>query len=91
MLVGKGKFDSSGVEWEAVKKLKTHCAAIICLNWEDSHVISDDHCHTSKCEDRTFHLVEVVDDLGVIHMAGHNEHGLHCLALNTTIFWNRKN
>ncbi|KAK2383099.1 anaphase-promoting complex subunit [Trifolium repens] len=36
-------------------------------------------------------LVEVVDDLGVIHMAGHNEHGLHCLALNTAIFWNRKN
>ncbi|WJX46256.1 hypothetical protein P8452_33075 [Trifolium repens] len=36
-------------------------------------------------------LVEAVDDLGVIHMAGHNEHGLHCLALNTAIFWNRKN
>lgn len=34
-------------------------------------------------------LVEVVDDLGEIHMAGHNEHGLHCLALNTAIFWNR--
>ncbi|WJX52244.1 hypothetical protein P8452_38375 [Trifolium repens] len=36
-------------------------------------------------------LVEAVDDLGVIHMARHNEHGLHCLALITTIFWNRKN
>lgn len=34
-------------------------------------------------------LVEVVDDLGEIRMAGHNEHGLHCLALNTAIFWNR--
>ncbi|KAK2383098.1 anaphase-promoting complex subunit [Trifolium repens] len=43
-------------EWEAVKKLKiTLCCHHICLNWEeDSHVISDDHCHTSKYEDRTF-------------------------------------
>ncbi|KAK2383087.1 anaphase-promoting complex subunit [Trifolium repens] len=184
-----------------LRSLKSHCAAIICLNWEeDSHIISDDHCHTSKYEDRTSRffppapkvprmpglvsgdngfmddgddsfeelsnsshqrfnvlcsgdkdgnicfsifgifpigktnihnltfptsgdgaerskrlfnasihkvalskdlcrlivmcsgdLVEVVDDLGAIHMAGHNEHGLHCLALNTAIFWNRKN
>ncbi|XP_045824082.1 anaphase-promoting complex subunit 4 [Trifolium pratense] len=184
-----------------LRSLKSHCAAIICLNWEeDSHVIPDDHCHTSKYEDRTSRffppapkvprmpglvsgdngfmddgddsfeelsnsshqrfnvlcsgdkdgnicfsifgifpigktnihnltfptssdgaerskrllnasihkvalskdlcrlivmcsgdLVKVVDDLDVIQMAGHNEHGLHCLALNTAIFWNRKN
>ncbi|KAK7362944.1 hypothetical protein VNO77_05069 [Canavalia gladiata] len=38
-------------------------------------------------------LVEVGNDLGEFHMAGHNEHGLQlqCLALNTAIFWNRKN
>ncbi|KAG5023282.1 hypothetical protein JHK85_019624 [Glycine max] len=36
-------------------------------------------------------LVKVGDDLGEIQMVGNNEHGLHCLALNTAIFWNRKN
>ncbi|XP_047166127.1 anaphase-promoting complex subunit 4 isoform X1 [Vigna umbellata] len=36
-------------------------------------------------------LVKVGADLGETNMAGYNEHGLHCLALNTTIFWNRKN
>ncbi|XP_012572497.1 anaphase-promoting complex subunit 4 isoform X3 [Cicer arietinum] len=181
-----------------LRSLKTHCASIICLNWEeDSHLITDDHGHTSKYEDRTsrffppapkvprmpglvsgdngfmddgedsfqelsnsshqrfnvlcsgdkdgnicfsifgifpigktnihnltfptssdgaertkrllnasIHKValskdlcrlivmcsgDLVDDLGEIHMAGHNEHGLHCLAMNTAIFWNRKN
>lgn len=184
-----------------LRSLKSHCAAIKCLNWEeDSHLISDDHYHTSKYEDRTSRffppapkiprmpglvsgdngfmddgddsfeelsnsshqrfnvlcsgdkdgnicfsifgifpigktnihnltfptssdgaesskrllnacihkvalskdlcrlivmcsgdLVEVVDDMGAIHMAGHNANGLHCLALNTAIFWNRKN
>ena len=34
-------------------------------------------------------LVNVGDDLSEIQMDGHNEHGLHCLALKTTIFWNR--
>ncbi|OIW20892.1 hypothetical protein TanjilG_24970 [Lupinus angustifolius] len=36
-------------------------------------------------------LVEVGNNLGKIHTTEHNEHGLHCLALNTSIFWNRKN
>ncbi|KAI9121353.1 hypothetical protein K1719_008386 [Acacia pycnantha] len=35
-------------------------------------------------------LVEVDNDSRQIHMDG-DVHGLHCLALNTTIFWNRKN
>ncbi|XP_027345538.1 anaphase-promoting complex subunit 4 isoform X2 [Abrus precatorius] len=184
-----------------LRSLKSHCAAIICLNWvEDSQLITDDYGHTSKYEDRTSRffppaprvprmpglvsgdngfmddsedsfqelsnsshqrfnilcsadkdgnicfsifgifsvgkinvhnltfrtncdgaettnrilnasvqkvalskdlcrlivmcsgdLVEVGDDLEEIHMAGQNEHGLHCLALNTAIFWNRKN
>ncbi|TKY59340.1 Anaphase-promoting complex subunit 4 [Spatholobus suberectus] len=184
-----------------LRSLKSHCAAIICLNWEeDSQLITDDYGHTSKYEDRTSRffppaprvprmpglvsgdngfmddsedsfqelsnsshqrfnilcsadkdgnicfsifgifpigkvnihgltfptshdgaettnrvlnasihkvalskdlcrlivmcsgdLAEVGHDLGEIHMAGHNEHGLHCLALNTAIFWNRKN
>ncbi|KAK7400487.1 hypothetical protein VNO78_11695 [Psophocarpus tetragonolobus] len=184
-----------------LRSLKSHCSAIICLNWEeDSQLITDDYGHTSKYEDRTSRffppaprvprmpglvsgdngfmddsedsfqelsnsshqrfnilcsadkdgnicfsifgifpigkvnihnltfptshdraettnkvskasihkvalskdlcrlivmssgdLVEVGDDLGEIHMTGLNEHGLHCLALNTAIFWNRKN
>ncbi|XP_020222654.1 anaphase-promoting complex subunit 4 [Cajanus cajan] len=183
-----------------LRSLKSHCAAIICLNWEeDSQLITDEYGHTSKYEDRTSRffppaprvprmpglvsgdngfmddsedsfqdlsnssqqrfnilcsadkdgnicfsifgifpigkinihnltiptsldgakttnrvlnayihkvalskdlchlivmcsgdLVEVGDDLGESHMAG-NEHGLHSLALNTAIFWNRKN
>ncbi|CAJ1936334.1 unnamed protein product [Sphenostylis stenocarpa] len=181
-----------------LRSLKSHCAAIICLNWEEDS--QDDHGHTSKYEDRTCRffppaprvprmpglvsgdngfmddsedsfqelsnsshqrfnilcsadkdgnicfsifgifpigkvnihnltfpsshdgaqttkrvsnasihkvalskdlcrlivmcsgdLAKVGDDLGKIQLAGHNEHGLHCLALNTTIFWNRKN
>ncbi|CAK8577794.1 unnamed protein product [Lathyrus sativus] len=181
-----------------LRSVKSHCAAIVCLNWEeDNHLINDEHCHTSKYEDRTsrffppapkvprmpglisgdngfmddgddsfeelsnsshqrfnvlcsgdkdgnicfsifgifpigktnihkltfptssdgaerskrllspsIHKVALsndlrrlivmcsgllVDDKCVIHMAGHNELGLHCLALNTAIFWNRKN
>ncbi|KAK7319609.1 hypothetical protein RJT34_04332 [Clitoria ternatea] len=182
-----------------LRSLKSHSSAITCLNWEeDSQLITDDHGHTSKYEDRTSRffppaprvprmpglvsgdngfmddsedsfqelsnsshqqfnilcsvdsdgnicfsifgifrigkinvhnltfptschgvgttnkllnasifkvslskdlcrlivmcsgdLVEV-DDLGEIRMTGHYEHGLHCLALNTAIFWNRK-
>lgn len=181
-----------------LRSLKSHCVAIICLNWEeDSQLITDDYGHISKYEDRTsrffppaprvprmpglvsgdngfmddsedsfqelsnsshqrfnilcsadkdgnicfsifgifpigkvnvhslnfptphdgaettnkvlnasIHKVslskdlcrlivmcsgDLVDDLGEIHMDEHNEHGLHCLALNTAIFWNRKN
>ncbi|RZC03630.1 Anaphase-promoting complex subunit 4 isoform B [Glycine soja] len=184
-----------------LRSLKSHCAAIICLNWEEeSQLITDDFGHTSKYEDRTSRffppaprvprmpglvsgdngfmddsedsfqelsnsshqrfnilcsadkdgnicfsifgifpigkvnihnltfptfcdgsemsngvsnalihkvalskdlcrlivtcsgdLVKVGDDLGEIQMVGNNEHGLHCLALNTAIFWNRKN
>ncbi|XP_057419875.1 anaphase-promoting complex subunit 4 [Lotus japonicus] len=182
-----------------LRSLKSHCAAIICLDWvEDSHLITDDSCHSSKYEDRTsrffppaprvprmpglvsgddgfmddgedsfqdlsnsshqrfnilcsgdkdgnicfsifgifligkvnihnltfptsrdgaettsrlmnasIHKVAlskdlcrlivmcsgdlVDDDLGTIHKTGHNGHGLHCLALNTAIFWNRRN
>ncbi|XP_061367672.1 anaphase-promoting complex subunit 4 [Gastrolobium bilobum] len=179
-----------------LRSLKSHCASVICLNWEeDSHLITDDCGHTSKYEDRTsrffppaprvprmpglvsgdngfmddgedsfqelsnsshqrfnilcsgdkdgnicfsifgifpvgkvnihnlifpascdgaetthqllnasIHKVALSKDLcrlivmcsgdlvevGV-HMAGLNEHGLHCLALDTSIFWNRKN
>ncbi|CAI8618141.1 unnamed protein product [Vicia faba] len=181
-----------------LRSLKSHFAAIVCLNWEeDNHLINDEHCHTSKYEDRTsrffppapkvprmpglvsgdngfmddgddsfeelsssshqrfnvlcsgdkdgnicfsifgifpigktnihnltfptssdgakrskrflsasIHKVALsndlrrlivmcsgvlVDDMCVIDMAGYNEYGLHCLALNTAIFWNRKN
>ncbi|RDY04783.1 Anaphase-promoting complex subunit 4, partial [Mucuna pruriens] len=181
-----------------LRSLKSHCAAIICLNWEeDSQLITDDYGHSSKYEDRTsrffppaprvprmpglvsgdngfmddsedsfqelsnsshqrfnilcsadkdgnicfsifgifpigkinihnlifptsrdgeettyrisktsIHKValskdlcrlivmcsgDIVEDLRGIHMAEDAEYGLHCLALNTAIFWNRKN
>ncbi|KAL5054338.1 hypothetical protein RYX36_035020 [Vicia faba] len=154
-----------------LRSLKSHFAAIVCLNWEeDNHLINDEHCHTSKYEDRTSRFFPpapkvprmpglvsgdngfmddgddsfeelsssshqrfnvlcsgdkdgnicfsifgifpigktvalsndlrrlivmcsgvLVDDMCVIDMAGYNEYGLHCLALNTAIFWNRKN
>ncbi|KAL9329282.1 hypothetical protein ACSQ67_004285 [Phaseolus vulgaris] len=184
-----------------LRSLKSHCAAIICLNWEEENQLTtDDHAYTSKYEDRTSRffppaprvprmpglvsgdngfmddsedsfqelsnsshqrfnilcsadkegnicfsifgifpigkvnihnlifptshdgaettngvsnasvqkvalskdlcrlivmcsgdLVKVCAGLGESHNAGHNEHGLHCLALNTSIFWNRKN
>ncbi|WJX68120.1 hypothetical protein P8452_52522 [Trifolium repens] len=158
-----------------LRSLKLHCAAIICLNWEDSQLISDDHCHATlesmkieppvsfllfqksleyldwylmvmiRCQillssqqrfhvlcsgdkdgnnihnltfptsgdgaerskrllNASIHKVALSKDLCrlivmcsgdlvevVFHMVGHNEHGLHCLALNTAIFWNRKN
>ncbi|XP_057748583.1 anaphase-promoting complex subunit 4 [Arachis stenosperma] len=184
-----------------LRSLKSHCSAIICLNWEeDNHLVRDDCGHTSKYEDRTSRffppapkaprmpglvsgdngfmddgeesfqelsnsslqrfnilcsgdkdgnicfsifgifpiskiniydltfplsregaettykllnasihkvalskdlcrlivmcsgdLVVVGDELKDVHLAGHNEHGLHCLALNTSIFCDRKN